>query len=58
MFCVIVFGVLAVASMMQDATAQTVHVVGDSMGWVIPNNGAAAYTNWATGQTFRVGDTL
>ncbi|KAK4735655.1 hypothetical protein R3W88_009916 [Solanum pinnatisectum] len=45
MLCMMVFGVLAVASMMQDATAQTV-------------NGAAAYTNWAAGKTFSVGDTL
>lgn len=58
MLWMMVFGVLAVASMMQDATAQTVHVVGDDMGWIIPSNGAAAYTNWAAGKTFSVGDTL
>ncbi|MCD7464134.1 hypothetical protein HAX54_052179 [Datura stramonium] len=58
MLCMIVFGVLAVASMVQDATAQTVHRVGDNMGWIIPSNGAVAYTNWAAGKTFRVGDTL
>ncbi|GJW97277.1 cucumber peeling cupredoxin-like protein, partial [Tanacetum coccineum] len=38
--------------------AQTRHVVGDSIGWAVPSNGAAAYTSWATGKTFRVGDTL
>ncbi|KAK4362189.1 hypothetical protein RND71_017430 [Anisodus tanguticus] len=53
MLCLIVFGALAVASMMQDATAQTVHVVGDNMGWIMPNNGVAAYTSWAAGKTFR-----
>ncbi|MCD7464136.1 hypothetical protein HAX54_052181 [Datura stramonium] len=58
MLCMMVFGALAVASMIQEATAQTVHVVGDNMGWIIPSNGAAAYTNWAAGKTFRVGDTL
>ncbi|TMW81400.1 hypothetical protein EJD97_009861 [Solanum chilense] len=58
MLCVIVFGVLAVANMMQDATAQTVHVVGDTMSWIVPSNGAAAYTNWAAGKTFSVGDIL
>ncbi|CAN4088507.1 unnamed protein product [Withania somnifera] len=57
MLCLIVFGALAVTSMMQDATAQTVHVVGDNMGWIIPN-GADTYTSWSAGKTFRVGDTL
>ncbi|MCD9641363.1 hypothetical protein HAX54_027528 [Datura stramonium] len=28
--------------MVQDATAQTVHRVGDNMGWIIPSNGANA----------------
>ncbi|XP_059291262.1 cucumber peeling cupredoxin-like [Lycium ferocissimum] len=58
MLCMIVFGALLVASLVQDAAAQTVHVVGDNLGWIIPSNGAAAYTNWAAGKTFRVGDTL
>ncbi|KAF3625489.1 putative cucumber peeling cupredoxin-like [Capsicum annuum] len=58
MLCMIVFGALAIASLAQDASAQTVHVVGDNTGWVIPSNGAAAYTNWADRKTFRVGDTL
>ncbi|PHT47564.1 hypothetical protein CQW23_11772 [Capsicum baccatum] len=58
MLCMIVFGALAIASLAQDASAQTVHVVGDNMGWVIPSNGAAAYTNWTDRKTFRVGDTL
>ncbi|GKC56668.1 cucumber peeling cupredoxin-like protein [Tanacetum coccineum] len=38
--------------------AQTRHVVGDSIGWTIPPNGAGAYTTWAASQPFRVGDTL
>ncbi|XP_009624033.1 cucumber peeling cupredoxin-like [Nicotiana tabacum] len=58
LLCMIVFGALAVASLVQDTTAQTVHVVGNNIGWTIPNNGAAAYTNWAAGKTFRIGDTL
>ncbi|WMV21878.1 hypothetical protein MTR67_015263 [Solanum verrucosum] len=28
------------------------------MGWTVPSNGAVAYTNWAAGKTFRVGDIL
>ncbi|KAK7347535.1 hypothetical protein VNO80_22067 [Phaseolus coccineus] len=32
--------------------------VGDSSGWTVPSNGAAAYTSWASGKTFKVGDIL
>ncbi|KAJ0491520.1 putative Blue (type 1) copper binding protein [Helianthus annuus] len=51
---------LIVASMqMHSSLAQTRHVVGgDALGWNIPSNGAAAYTTWASQQTFNVGDTL
>uniref|UniRef100_A0A0V0GTE6 Putative ovule protein n=1 Tax=Solanum chacoense TaxID=4108 RepID=A0A0V0GTE6_SOLCH len=34
------------------------HIVGDTMGWTIPSGGATTYANWASGRTFRVGDTL
>ncbi|XP_059286136.1 cucumber peeling cupredoxin-like [Lycium ferocissimum] len=34
------------------------HVVGNSTGWRIPSGGPATYANWASGRTFRVGDTL
>ncbi|OIT02283.1 PREDICTED: cucumber peeling cupredoxin-like [Nicotiana attenuata] len=54
----IVFVTLAVTSLVQDTTAQMVHVVGDNIGWTIPSSGAAAYTNWAAGKTFSIGDTL
>ncbi|CAK9185640.1 unnamed protein product [Ilex paraguariensis] len=54
MFVVCVFA----AAMLHCAAAQTVYVVGDSLGWTIPSNGAAAYTTWASGKTFMVGDTL
>ncbi|XP_071737209.1 stellacyanin-like [Rutidosis leptorrhynchoides] len=50
-----IFVVMMVAS---SAVAQTTYVVGDAMGWGIPSNGAAAYTSWASGKTFKVGDTL
>ncbi|CAK9136927.1 unnamed protein product [Ilex paraguariensis] len=45
-------------AMLHCAAAQTVYVVGDSLGWTIPSGGAAAYTTWASGKTFMVGDTL
>ncbi|KAI7724874.1 hypothetical protein M8C21_011017 [Ambrosia artemisiifolia] len=48
-----------VASMqMHSSMAQTRHVVGDTLGWTIPPNGAATYTTWASQQTFNVGDSL
>ncbi|KAK4713083.1 hypothetical protein R3W88_018990 [Solanum pinnatisectum] len=34
------------------------HIVGDSMGWTIPSGGPTSYANWASGRTFRVGDSL
>ncbi|XP_030473653.1 uclacyanin 1-like [Syzygium oleosum] len=39
-------------------SAQTTHVVGDSLGWVVPPGGAIAYSTWAANETFVVGDTL
>ncbi|XP_058226722.1 cucumber peeling cupredoxin-like [Rhododendron vialii] len=51
------FGVVA-AVMLQCAAAQTVHVVGDASGWIVPQNGAEAYVSWASDKTFVVGDTL
>ncbi|KAF8393195.1 hypothetical protein HHK36_021436 [Tetracentron sinense] len=46
------------AALLHSTVAQTTHVVGDSMGWVIPPGGAAAYTTWASTKKFMVGDTL
>ena len=43
---------------MQSAGAQRVHVVGDKIGWTIPQNGAAAYQTWASNNNFAVGDIL
>ncbi|KAK9069901.1 hypothetical protein SSX86_010297 [Deinandra increscens subsp. villosa] len=54
-----VFMAIMVASMQLYGTmAQTTHVVGDTMGWTIPQGGATAYTTWASQQTFTVGDIL
>ncbi|KAH7565037.1 hypothetical protein ACOSQ2_021201 [Xanthoceras sorbifolium] len=45
--------------LLKSAAAQTVHVVGDSMGWVVPNNGGAgAFETWAASKKFVVGDIL
>ncbi|KAK3219373.1 hypothetical protein Dsin_013343 [Dipteronia sinensis] len=45
--------------LLKSAAAQTVHVVGDSMGWDVPNNGdTAAFNTWAATKQFVVGDIL
>ncbi|CAI9753631.1 unnamed protein product [Fraxinus pennsylvanica] len=44
--------------MVQYIGAQTVHIVGDSLGWEIPPNNSVSYTNWAAGKSFMVGDIL
>ncbi|XP_041019379.1 cucumber peeling cupredoxin-like [Juglans microcarpa x Juglans regia] len=54
---VIFFGVVAVV-FLQCVTAQTVHVVGDSIGWTVPTGGASAYQTWAASKQFVVGDIL
>jgi hypothetical protein len=54
---VVVLGVAA-AVLLQCAAAQTVHVVGDSSGWVVPQGGAATYQTWADNNEFVVGDIL
>ncbi|XP_039165876.1 umecyanin-like [Eucalyptus grandis] len=42
----------------RGCSAQTSHVVGDSLGWVVPPGGPIAYSTWAGNKTFVVGDTL
>lgn len=53
----VVFGLVA-AVFLHSVTAQTAHVVGGSIGWMIPQNGPQEYVTWASGQEFIVGDTL
>ncbi|KAL6497071.1 hypothetical protein OROGR_029000 [Orobanche gracilis] len=47
-----IFGVL-----LHCVAAQNVHVVGDGLGWAVPPN-PSAYSSWASGKTFMVGDIL
>ncbi|KAF8042012.1 hypothetical protein BT93_A0573 [Corymbia citriodora subsp. variegata] len=42
----------------RSCSAVTNHVVGDSLGWIVPPGGAIAYSTWASNKTFAVGDTL
>ncbi|TXG69349.1 hypothetical protein EZV62_004284 [Acer yangbiense] len=45
--------------LLKSAAAQTVHVVGDSMGWSVLNNGDSnAFNTWAATKQFVVGDIL
>ncbi|XP_062008206.1 umecyanin-like [Rosa rugosa] len=53
----VVFGLVA-AVFLHSVAAQTAHVVGGSLGWTIPQNGAQEYATWASGQKFLVGDVL
>lgn len=57
MSVVVLLGVVA-AVLLQCTTAQTVHVVGDNIGWTIPQGGAQAYQTWAASKQFVVGDIL
>ncbi|KAB1218705.1 Blue copper protein [Morella rubra] len=57
MSVVVVFGVVA-AVLLHCAAAQTVHVVGDSLGWTVPQGGAAVYQTWAANNKFMIGDIL
>ncbi|KAJ8774750.1 hypothetical protein K2173_017196 [Erythroxylum novogranatense] len=43
---------------LQCTAAKTVHIVGDSIGWRVPQGGAIVYTNWANGRKFVMGDVL
>uniref|UniRef100_A0A2N9F4C6 Phytocyanin domain-containing protein n=1 Tax=Fagus sylvatica TaxID=28930 RepID=A0A2N9F4C6_FAGSY len=54
MSVVVVLSVVA-AVLLQCTAAQTVHVVGDSIGWTIPaipEGGAQAYQTWAASKHF------
>ncbi|XP_008779708.1 cucumber peeling cupredoxin-like [Phoenix dactylifera] len=49
--------VALVAASLALETAAATHVVGGSTGWIIPPN-SSFYSDWASTQTFAVGDTL
>ncbi|XP_022720936.1 umecyanin-like [Durio zibethinus] len=51
-------GIIIAVALMQFTAAQTVHVVGDDMGWTIPSNVPSAYSTWAASKRFMVGDIL
>uniref|UniRef100_A0A7N0UIF8 Phytocyanin domain-containing protein n=1 Tax=Kalanchoe fedtschenkoi TaxID=63787 RepID=A0A7N0UIF8_KALFE len=50
--------IMGVALLPASAVAQTSHVVGGNMGWVIPLGDAGAYATWASTRAFAVGDKL
>ncbi|KAG5008828.1 hypothetical protein JHK87_017343 [Glycine soja] len=49
--------VAAILMVLQYAEAQRIYVVGDGMGWRVPQD-ASTYQNWASDKNFTVGDTL
>ncbi|XP_074575704.1 mavicyanin-like [Curcuma longa] len=49
--------ILVAANLALAVSAATTHTVGGNSGWTIPS-GANDYSDWASTQTFAVGDTL
>ncbi|KAH1066510.1 hypothetical protein J1N35_031497 [Gossypium stocksii] len=49
--CILFFVIINAVALMQFTAAQTVHVVGDDLGWTVPQNGATAYSNWAASKS-------
>ncbi|GKC73190.1 cucumber peeling cupredoxin-like protein [Tanacetum coccineum] len=43
---------------LHGSMAQRIHIVGGSLGWIVPPNGPSIYATWASRETFTVGDTL
>ena len=56
--CLAFVGIIIAVALIQCTVAQTMHVVGDDMGWTIPPNGATAYSTWAASKRFMIGDIL
>ncbi|KAL0552759.1 hypothetical protein IC582_011884 [Cucumis melo] len=54
----LVLAIVATCALVQTTTAGTTHVVGDSLGWVVPIGGPVVYATWAVSHTFLVGDIL
>ncbi|XP_038899418.1 cucumber peeling cupredoxin-like [Benincasa hispida] len=53
----LVLGLIAVV-FVHHATGETVHVVGNSDGWTVPQGGAAFYSDWAARNNFFIRDSL
>ncbi|XP_028794183.1 blue copper protein [Neltuma alba] len=49
---------LSIATLLHGSSAQTRYVVGGNTGWTVPPGGASTYSNWASNQKFKQGDTL
>lgn len=53
-----VLAMVSSCALVQTTAAQTTHVVGDSLGWVVPTANPIVYVDWAISQTFLLGDIL
>lgn len=51
-------GWLIAAAILVSGCAADTYTVGNGMGWTIPPGGEVAYTTWAAGFDFDVGDTI
>ncbi|CBI28218.3 umecyanin [Vitis vinifera] len=49
---------IVVAVLLQGAAAADTHHVGGNISWSIPTEGESAYTTWASGEDFKLGDTI
>ncbi|XP_031271916.1 uclacyanin 1-like [Pistacia vera] len=54
---IFVVAIVAIAALLHSSKAQTTHIVGDALGWIVPPS-TDTYTTWAANQTFKVGDVL
>ncbi|CAI0389283.1 unnamed protein product [Linum tenue] len=52
------FAAIVIAALLHISAAQTPHTVGGNAGWTIPQGGESVYSNWASGNSFAVGDIL
>ncbi|XP_060172068.1 blue copper protein-like [Lycium barbarum] len=48
----------AIFALLHVSIAQRTYIVGDALAWTVPSGGAAAYSAWAAGKAFAVGDIL
>ena len=49
---------IVVAVLLHGAAAADTHHVGGNISWSIPTEGESAYTTWASGEDFKLGDTI
>ncbi|KAJ9688678.1 hypothetical protein PVL29_014367 [Vitis rotundifolia] len=51
-------GCLIVAAVLLQGAAAATYYVGGNISWSVPTEGESAYTAWASGKDFELGDTI